>query len=140
MKYNVTLDERGYVLNISHTGTIRDFVELDLDEYDLTEGRIYAYKLGINKLIFDNDEYSRLLNAKQKKADELEIKDLEKKLAETDYIISRWGEEIVALSNPITWVADVIKINIAYTKKYSEALNNRKKWRERIEELRNGNS
>ena len=76
------------------------------------------------------------MGEKQKVADEKEIADLEQKLNETDYIIARWGEEIVSLDNPITWIADVIKINVKYAKEYKEAFANRKVWRERIEELR----
>ena len=58
MKYYVTTDVRGYVLNITHTGTIKDYVELNLDEYDLEKKR--AYKLGKNKLIFDPDEWAKI--------------------------------------------------------------------------------
>lgn len=134
MKYFVTIDARGYVLNVTHTGTVKDYVELDLEQYDMTKKR--AYKLGKNALIFDAEEWARIEAQEQKKADEEEISELEQKLNETDYIIARWGEEIVSLTNPVTWVADVIKINIKYVREYKEALANRKAWRERIEELR----
>lgn len=137
MKYNVITDKEGYVISIAHTGTIKDYAELDLDKYDLTDGRIRAYRLGKNELIFDSKEWQRILDDRQHKADEAEIADLEQKLNDTDYIIARWGEELISLENPLTWVADVIKINIKYSKEYKEALANRKKWRERIEELKN---
>lgn len=133
MKYTVFVDGRGYVTNITQTG--KDYVELNLEDYDLT--KIRAYKLGKNRLIFDETEWERIQNQNQKKADEKEIAELEQKLNDTDYIIARWGEEIVALDNPLTWVADVIKINLKYSSQYKEALKNRKAWRERIEELRN---
>lgn len=134
MKYTVFLDGRGYVTNITQTG--HDYVELNLEDYDFSNGRKRAYRLGKNKLIFDEEEYKRILDSQQKEADEKEIADLEQKLNDTDYIIARWGEEIVALSNPLTWVADVVKINIKYAAQYKEVLQNRKIWRERIEELR----
>ena len=51
-------------------------------------------------------------------------------------VIARWGEEIISLDNPLTWISDVIKINLKYMKNYKELLKNRKEWRERIEELR----
>lgn len=136
MKYYVITDNRGYVLSITRTGTVKDYVELDLDKYDLTEGRIRAYRLGKNQLLFDEAEWQRILEERQHKADEEEIADLERKLKDTDYIIARWGEKLISLENPLTWVSDVIKINIKYSKEYKEALANRKKWRERIEELR----
>lgn len=134
MKYTVFLDGRGYVTNITQTG--HDYVELNLDDYDFSNGRKRAYRLGRNELIFDEQEYQRILKAEQKQKDEAEIAELEQKLNETDYIIARWGEEIVSLSNPVTWIADVIKINLKYSKQYAEALKNRKEWRARIEELR----
>jgi len=138
MKYFVTVDARGYVVSIVHTGTIKDFVELNLEDYDLTDGRIRAYKLGKNRLIFDEQEYQNILNNRQKAQDEAEIEELEQKLNETDYIMARYTEELLGLNNPLTWITDVIKLNVKYTKQYAEAIANRKKWRERIEELRNG--
>lgn len=135
MKYEVITDLQGYVQIIRHTGTRRDFVALDLDKYDLTEDRIYAYKLGKNELIFDEKRYQEILDAKQKKTDMEEIADLKGKLNSTDYIMAEYSEEILALDNPITWIADVIKINLKYAAKYKEALADRKKWRKRIEEL-----
>lgn len=136
MKYNVVTDADGYVQIIRHTGTKLDFVELDLSKYDLTEDRMHAYKLGRNELIWDEAKYQEILNKKQKEADSKEIADLEQKLNDTDYIIARWGEEIVSLDNPLTWISDVIKINLKYASQYKEAFANRKRWRERIEELR----
>lgn len=133
MKYYVTTDVRGYVLNIVHTGTIKDYVELNLDEYDLTKKR--AYKLGKNKLIFDSTEWEAISKEAEKKKDFKEIDELKSFLYETDYIISRAFEEVLALNNPITYVADVIKIQIKYSKQYAEALANRVKARNRIEEL-----
>lgn len=133
MKYNVILDGRGYVLNIVHTGTIKDYVELNLDEYDLVKKR--AYKLGKNKLILDEEEWLRISEEAEKKTDFKEADELKEYLYETDYIMSRAFEEIMSLTNPLTYIADVIKIQIKYTKQYKEALANRVKARNRIEEI-----
>ena len=133
MKYFVSVDSRGYVLSIVHTGTIKDYVELNLDEYDLTKKR--AYKLGKNKLILDEDEWKRISDEEEKKKDFKEIDSLKSFLYETDYIISRAFEEVLALNNPLTYVTDVIKIQIKYTKQYKDALADRVKARARIEEL-----
>jgi hypothetical protein len=133
MKYYVVVDARGYVLNITHTGTIRDYVELNLDEYDLSKKR--AYKLGKNALIFDSDEWDRIVAEEQKKADEKEIASLQSFLLETSNYPMRAWEEIMALSNPITWVADVIKITVKYSREYRTILAQRVKAWKRIEEL-----
>ena len=135
MKYEVILDINKSVEIIRHTGTIRDYVELDLSEYDLTDGRIHAYKLGKNCLIWDQKKWDEIVSDRQEKADQAEIKDLKQKLYETDYIMSRCYEEILSLSNPLTWIADVIKINTKYAKEYKDAIAKRKIWRARIEEL-----
>lgn len=133
MKYYVTVDVRGYVLNIVHTGTIKDYVELNLDDYDLAKKR--AYKLGKNKLIFDKKEWERISTDNERKADFKEVDELKAYLYETDYITSRAFEEILSLTNPLTWVADVIKINIKYTREYAQTLAQRVKARNRIEEI-----
>jgi len=136
MRYEVITDTEGYVQVIRHTGSPkRDFIELDLSDYDLTNDRIHAYKLGKNELIWDEAKYQEILDNKQKEADEEEIADLKEKLNSTDYIFARWGEEVLALENPLTWIADVIKINVKYMKMYKDVIANRKTWRERIEEL-----
>lgn len=133
MKYFVTVDTRGYVLNITHTGTIRDYVELNLDEYDLTKKR--AYKLGKNALIFDSAEWDRIVAEEQKKADEKEIASLQSFLQNTANYPMRAWEEIMALTNPITWVADVIKITVKYSKEYKKILAQRVQAWKRLDEL-----
>ena len=134
MKYFVSVDGRGYVLSVSHTGTIRDYVELDLEQYDLS--KIRAYKLGKNALIFDEEEWNRIVAEEQKKADLKEIAQLQSFLEETNDYPTRAFEEIMALSNPVTWIADVIKINIKYKKQYAEVLQQRVNAWKRLDELR----
>ena len=135
MKYQVILDLQGYVSIIRHTGTVRDFVELNIDDYDLTNDRLHAYKLGKDKLIFDENRYQEILKEKQKKEDEKEISSLKSFLNETDYIIARCFEEIMALDNRLTWVIDAIAITLKYRQQYKEALAKRGWARKRIEEL-----
>lgn len=136
MRYSVTLDKDGYVQNIFKTGNPRlDVYDLDLSKYDLTGLRIMAYKLVKNELVFDENKYNELIKRESSKANEKEITTLKEKLTESDYIVARAFEEVMSLTNPLTWVADVIKIMIKYSSKYKEVISNRKSWRERIEEL-----
>jgi len=137
MKYQVITDTDNYVQIIRHTGTKKDFVELDLSQYDLNDNKLHAYQLGKNQLIFDADRYQEILDGIQHKEDLKEIATLKSFLYETDYITSRCFEEIMALSNPLTWVADVIKITAKYSKQYRETLAERVRARARIEELEN---
>ena len=135
MKYQVLTDRNGYVLSIKQTGTKMDFVSLDLDKYDLSDGRIFAYQLGKNTLIWDEKRWNELQAIEQQKADTKEINSLKEMLNSTDWIMAKWVEEILSLNNPLTWVADVIKINIKYLKEYKQTIADRKAWRKRIEEL-----
>lgn len=135
MKYQVLTDRNGYVLSIKQTGTKMDFVSLDLDKYDLSDGRIFAYQLGKNTLIWDEKRWNELQAIEQQKTDAKEISILKQMLNSTDWIMAKWVEEILSLDNPLTWIADVIKINIKYLKEYSKTIADRKAWRKRIEEL-----
>jgi len=137
MRYQVITDIHGYVTLIRHTGTIKDFVELNLDDYDLSDDRIHAYKLGKNELIFDPKRYEEIQNEKQHKADLQEVSELKAFLYETDYITARCFEEIMALDNRLTWIIDVLVITAKYTKQYKEVLAKRVWARARIEELEN---
>ena len=137
MKYQVIVDSDNYVQIIRHTGTKKDFVELDLNEYDLNDNKLHAYQLGKNQLIFDAERYQEILDEIQEKEDLKEIASLKSFLNSTDYITARCFEEIMALNNPITWVADVIKITAKYSKQYKDTLAERVRARARIEELEN---
>lgn len=137
MKYQVITDSDNYVQIIRHTGTKKDFVELDLSQYDLNDHKLHAYQLGKNQLIFDEERYQEILDEIQHKKDLEEISELKAFLYETDYITSRAFEEIMALNNPLTWIADVIKINAKYTKLYASTITKRIWARNRIEELEN---
>ena len=135
MKYEVITDPQGYCQIIRHTGTFRDYVELNLDDYVFEDGRLFAYKLGKNRLIWDESKWQEILAERQEAADQQEIKTLKEKLNETDYIMARWAEDIMGLDNRLTWIVDAIAISLKYSKQYSETIRNRKRWRERIEEL-----
>ena len=137
MRYFVSLDKDGYVVSIKHTNSPMDFVELDLEQYDLSGLRKFAYKLGKDELIFDEDRYLDLTNKQTMKNNAKEVVELKKKLTDTDYIVARAFEEVMALKNPLTWVADVLVITLKYSRKYAETIANRSIWRARVEELEN---
>ena len=135
MRYYIVTDLYDYVQVIKHTGTKMDYIELNLDDYDLSEDRIHAYKVGKNELIFDEEKYQQILQEKQSVADEKEISELKKRLNETDYIMAEAFEEVLTLSNPLTFVSDFIKILVKYSTQYKDTLADRKQWRNRIKEL-----
>lgn len=132
MKYTVYLDENNYVLSIANTPN--DNIELDLTVIDLPH--LNAYQLLDNELILDEVKLNELIAQENQHEVDGEIFDLEQKLNSTDYIMARMLEEIMALNKPLTFIADIIKIFIAYAQKYQKQLADRKLWRTRIEELR----
>ena len=134
MKYTVNLDDNNYVLSIANTPN--DNIELDLTDIDLPH--LNAYQLLDNELVLDEVKLNELIAQEHQHEVDYEIFDLEQKLNSTDYIMARMLEENMALDKPLTFIADMIKIFVSYAKKYKIQLANRKSWRERIEELRNG--
>ena len=134
MKYTVNLDDNNYVLSIANTPN--DNIELDLTDIDLPH--LNAYQLLDSELVLDEVKLNELIAQEHQHEVDEEIYDLEQKLNSTDYIMARMLEEIMALDKPLTFIADMIKIFVDYGKKYKTQLTNRKSWRERIEELRNG--
>lgn len=134
MLYTVNTDKNNYVLSIANT--TNDNIELDLTDIDLPH--LNAYQLLDNELVLDEVKLNELIAQEHQHEVDEEIFDLEQNLNSTDYIMARMLEEIMALDKPLTFIADMIKIFISYGQKYKTQLANRKSWRERIEELKNG--
>lgn len=138
MRYEIIVDNNGYVQIIKHNIDDRkNIYELDLSKYDFSGLRKYAYKLVEKELVFDNQKYSDLVNSKTREENEKEINELKIKLNESDYLVARTFEQVMELTNPLTWITDVIRITSEFKKKYKETITNRIKWRNRIEELQN---
>lgn len=131
MLYTVNLDEDRYILSISHTKN--DNVDIDISLLDFRY--LNAYRLINSEIILDEIKKAELIAEEVQKNAEEEIRKLKQKLNETDYIFAQELEEISSLSNPVTFIADFIKILVSYSSKYKDVISNRKAWRERIKEL-----
>lgn len=127
MRANITFDENGYAINFAQA--LDGQYELPLT-FDIDFLR--CYHIVDNELTLDEEKKASAVEEEEK---QIEINDLQNKLNGTDYIIARTFEEIMALDNPLTFIADFIKILKSFKSKYAEQLKNRKAWRERIEEL-----
>lgn len=127
MRANITFDENGYAINFAQA--LDGQYELPLT-FDIDFLR--CYHIVDNELTLDEEKKASAVEEEEK---QVEINDLQNKLNGTDYIIARTFEEIMALDNPLTFIADFIKILKSFKSKYAEQLENRKAWRERIEEL-----
>lgn len=136
-RYEIIVDSDSYLITIRHTGIFaRDIYELDITKYDFTNNRLRAYKLVKNELVFDEERYQEITSKIERSEKDKEIDKLQKELDDSDYIVARAFEEVMALTNPLTWIADVIKITTKYALKYKEVIANRNIWRKKIEELR----
>ena len=131
MLYTVYTDNDNYVLWIGNT--YNDSVELDIEDIDMEY--LNAYQLIDGQLIFDESRVQVIDARRQKEANQEEIFALNQKLKDSQDIISEMMEEIMALNNPLTFVADVLKIFVSYSAKYKTQLADRKAWRTRIKEL-----
>ena len=127
MRANITFDENGYAINFAQA--LDGQYELPLT-FDIDFLR--CYHIVDNELTLDEEKKASAVEEEEK---QVEINDLQNKLNGTDYIIARTFEEIMALDNPLTFIANFIKILKSFKSKYAEQLGNRKAWRERIEEL-----
>ena len=127
MNARITFNELGY---------IQKFINDVNGEYPIPEDfdfdHLHCYHLVDGALVLDA-EAVKLQNSQD--AASIEIAELKKKLTDTDYIFAQELEEISALSNPVTLIADLIKILISYASKYKDVIASRKEWRARIEEL-----
>lgn len=134
MKYTLSLDENNYVMGIAHTKN--DDFELDISTIEVQY--LNAYQKVKDKLVLDENRKQELIEQEHQHEIQEEIITLQANLNSTDYIMARMLEEIMSLDKPITFISDMIKIFVEYGSKYKDTLADRKAWRERIEELRNG--
>lgn len=131
MLYTVNTDKDSFVLSIAHT--INDSIEIDIDSIETKY--LNAYQLSGKKLIMNQDRKAEIMAQEQENAKQTEIASLKESLYETDYIIAETFENVLALNNPLTFVADFIKILVEFNSKYADMIANRKIWRDRIAEL-----
>lgn len=131
MLYTVTTDKDGYIVSIANGKN--DSVDLDLSMLDLPH--INAYKLLDESAVLDAERLAELVEQEERKAKDDEIAQLKEMLNQTDYIMAETFESIMALNNPVTFIADFIKVLVDFRQQYADAIENRKLWRQRIKEL-----
>lgn len=129
MRADIWFDENNYiqrfVTNINGEYEVGDDFNFDY---------LYCYHLVNSRIVLDEqkaqeqDEETNMI---------IEVDMLKHKLNNTDYIMARCFEEIMALDNKLTFIVDFIAIVVKYSKQYKEVIAERKAWRERIEELEN---
>lgn len=131
MLYTVNTDINNYVLSLSHTD--HDNIELDITKIDTKY--LTAYQLIGNSMMLDEVKKAELIYQEEQTAKAERIAELKKYMTDTDYITARTVEDIMSLSNPLTFVTDVIAILVKYATQYKDIIAQRKIVRAEIEEL-----
>lgn len=130
MLYTVTTDDNGYILSISHTK--EDSIELDLKEMDLRY--LGAYQLSKGVVTLDEAVKKELEDEMKHEADQERIEELKMFLQSTDGIMSEMIEDMLSLNNPVTFIADLIKLMADYSARYKDVIAQRKEARREIDE------
>lgn len=130
MKANITFDENNYIKRF----VVAIDGEYEIDQETFEFDYLFCYHLVDGELVLDENKKQEQIEQNDK---ENEIAFLKRELYDTDYITARCFEEIMALDNKLTFIADFIAIVIKYSKQYKDVIANRKAWRQRIEELEN---
>lgn len=129
MRANVLFDDDDYIICFKQAS------DGDYELPDMNLGCINCYHLVDGEIVLDQEKADSVLTENNNRN---EIQILQKKLNNTDYIVARAFEEVLSLNNPLTFVADIIKIMVKYSAEYKTQLVERKTWRARIEELQGG--
>ena len=129
MRCFIIFDDQNYIMSVK---TASDGVYELPDDVDFNY--LNCYYLSEDEFLFDEEKKQRIIETDDKKN---EIESLQKKLDETDHIFVQYIEDVIALDNPLTWISDVIKLNVSYLKQYKDIIKQRAEWRARIKELEN---
>lgn len=118
MNVKVLFDEKGYVASWCEMGELEGSQEYEVDE-TLWNDYWYAFRLEDNQLVYDETYKAHF---EQQEEIEQEISQLKKYLKDTDYKALKYAEG---------WIS---------AEDYMDILNQRKMWRDRINELESSES
>lgn len=122
MLFKIQIDNDGYVMSMEKS---YDGQGIDIDLGGIHLGKIVCYKLVENKLVFDEEKYQSIV-AEDERLER--IRELTKLLADTDYIQDSFIAGLMGLTNPLTFVSDLISLIASVTKDYKTILQQRTEW------------
>lgn len=127
--YTVITDKDNFIISISHTAD--DNIELDLAQLELNY--LNAYQLVDGVPVLNEMKKAELVAEENKREHDAHIEELKQFLKDTDYIMAETFEKVMALSNPVTFIADIIKILVEFKNRYAEVIAQREEARQEIE-------
>lgn len=124
MKYYLYINDKGYV-----SGFIRSEKDFNYDG-DLPEDIVIStpegwYKLETGKLLIDAERKEQVISSRAK---DVRIEELQKLLADTDYIQDGFINGLLQLKNPLTFVSDLIELITGTMTEYPQVLAQRSEW------------
>lgn len=126
--YKVELDKDNYLLG---------FYQDDEGKYDFDPSKMNldyktCYKLVDGEFVFD-EEKKQAIDEEVEKA--YEISGLKEYLISTSDVANEFVEKLFSLTNPLTFVSDLISLMSSYKNTYKTILAERKTARDRLKEL-----
>lgn len=126
--YRVELDKNNYLIG---------FYQDDEGKYDFDPSKMNldyktCYKLVDGEFVFD-EEKKQAIDEEVEKA--YEISGLKEYLISTSDVANDFVEQLFSLTNPLTFVSDLISLMSTYKNTYKTILAERKKARDRLKEL-----
>ena len=126
--YKIKLDKSGYL-----TGFYEDAKgEVEVLPSDMMLEYINCYKIENGNIVFDEEKYESIVLEEEKA---LEISELKEYLISTSDVDNDFIEQLFSLTNPLTFVSDLISLMSTYKNTYKTILNKRRQARDRLKEL-----
>lgn len=130
-KYTLTLDKNNFILSIAHTEN--DNIELDISKINLRY--LGAYQLIDGDIVLNEERKAEIIDEEEEADKQIEITELKEYLISTSDVANDFVEQLFSLTNPLTFVSDLISLMSLYKNTYKSILEQRKQARERIKEL-----
>ena len=118
MKCKVFTDKDGYI-----TGYYQSDEGIDIEITNQFLNFMNCYKLNDNKIILDNEKYEVTVASEEK---EKRINEILKELEQTDYVQDEFINSLLGLTNPVTFITDLIALISNVMKDYPSIINERK--------------
>lgn len=126
MRYSITTDKDGYITAIQ-----KDDKGIEITISDQFLRYMSCFKLDEGKVVLDEEKLQQAIAAESKDS---RIAELEKLLADTDYIQDGLISGLLQLKNPVTFIADLIALLTSTLTEYPAIISQRAEW---IAELKN---
>jgi len=128
-KYNVNLDENGYIMGFS----VDDDGSYEFDGSLLNLKFLNCYKIIDGIPVFDENKYESVVAEETK---EERIAELQKLLSETNYIQDSFISGLMSLNKATTFITDLISLISTTKNEYKTILEQRVGWINELKSLK----